>query len=359
LIFLVDSIGNLQWSRTIENATSIFPTTLTDFILNDNGNFVILGTCVGPYQDLFLMEISNNGQYVNFKAFHNNSEQTTGRLVLEPNGGYIFSGRAIVNGIPQNLLLAKCDSAPNPIWAKKISNLTDQFSQGLVLDSTGGILAAGRHSLLPGLDSSFLLKTDMLANVVWCKNYAFNGEYHLLNLIKADLNQIKLCGYFETITLTSKIFFMNTDNAGSQDCRSENMVAYSYNSTLSASSAIITNQPFQLDENILFINAFNAIMSEDYYCSILDANTISRQEFDFLMFPNPCLSICTFQFNETTKPEFNLKLFNMMGNLIFESKILSSEFKLDLSEYREGIYIVYVSSEKNYLRKILQKSKQN
>lgn len=77
---------------------------------------------------------------------------------------------------------------------------------------------------------------------------------------------------------------------------------------------------------------------------------------EVLAYPNPTDSYLTVIISESSKSQGKIQLFNIVGELIYETKAVSGELNIDMHARPSGIYFLHVTIDgKTYLRKILKK----
>lgn len=103
---------------------------------------------------------------------------------------------------------------------------------------------------------------------------------------------------------------------------------------------------------------------EKEYSDILSYSNIVMNRFDsvlntftndnLLIIPNPLISSSTIKFPLNNRNEYELKIYDISGNLKYEEKLSSNEFILHKGLWQEGIYVLQISDNKNSIQKKLQ-----
>ncbi|MEJ5244746.1 MAG: S8/S53 family peptidase [Bacteroidota bacterium] len=84
------------------------------------------------------------------------------------------------------------------------------------------------------------------------------------------------------------------------------------------------------------------------YNSIAEFDSLS----DFDLFPNPASHF--FKISNPKSLVFNLKIYNYIGNLVFEKSNVSNNSFFDISKFQNGIYFVHISFENNiYVKQLI------
>lgn len=89
---------------------------------------------------------------------------------------------------------------------------------------------------------------------------------------------------------------------------------------------------------------------QQYNLVILSTGVKEALKTSFIFYPNPTQD---FLFFENLKPDANLKIFNIVGEKVYESKINQPSYKIDLGELENGVY--FISYEQNNAQKEVRK----
>ena len=110
--------------------------------------------------------------------------------VLE-NGDFYLTG--YISTLDYNVLLIKCDSSGNVMWAKAIGDLNVNEGRKITVTEDEGTLITGITQVQPGGPSDvFVIKTDKDGNVEWSKKYETSDFFNwdLGYAIRATANEI-------------------------------------------------------------------------------------------------------------------------------------------------------------------------
>jgi hypothetical protein len=103
-----------------------------------------------------------------------------------------------------------------------------------------------------------------------------------------------------------------------------------------------------LDMNYVFEVAKGTVGSSLYYAVAYDS-TISINEFnqkDFELYPNPATDFITIKFNPEKNSKGNLKIVNLLGEVVYENNINEPTTIISLNHFTSGIYHLIVESDK-------------
>jgi hypothetical protein len=103
-----------------------------------------------------------------------------------------------------------------------------------------------------------------------------------------------------------------------------------------------------LDMNYVFEVAKGTVGASLYYAVAYDS-TISINEFnqkDFELYPNPATDFITIKFNPEKNSKGNLKIVNLLGEVVYENNINEPTTIISLNHFTSGIYHLIVESDK-------------
>ena len=86
---------------------------------------------------------------------------------------------------------------------------------------------------------------------------------------------------------------------------------------------------------------------DELQVQILSIPTITQQQNNVELFPNPSSDFTTVQINDPNNSEWNFKVYDVFGKLVLEKMIYSNEDKLNL-DLASGLYFYEVSDTKNF-----------
>jgi hypothetical protein len=382
----INSNGDLQWSKTIMQGNynlDIYSLAQT----NDSG-YVMAGTANiinQPYQ-IFLakLDFSGNLQWTNlFRSGNNNSYGYS--VKQTPDSGYIVTGNITAGS--QGVLLLKTTPTGIFSWAKKYNYFSQTKGSGndLVITKDGILtyLKANRYALM---------KTDFSGNIIWGKlyqvvtsgplncndcpppgltetsdtGYAFvNGSCFFecsitktdrsgniswekgLYLIPIDVIESKknkemavlgngpLCGV-SPVTLAPQVGVIVTDTLGNiQTC------SYTINDSLTTDSVlsvsiIFTSIAGGIDSAI--VPPVNSIIVQAYTkCVNISGGIKDNNSNDVItIYPNPSPGI--FTASSVDGKSFQICIYNLLGENIYQSKSDDQQMKIDLTGKTAGIY---------------------
>ncbi len=183
-----DTQGNVLWTDQLGSSAQDSGNALA---IDGTGNVYLAGTTGGSldgdtitlsFNDIFLAAYEPNGTRSWLRQLRTLPPDTTASLsnesarALAIDGGgnlYIAGDRlsfSATSGL--DMLLVKCDSLGNPVWAKTFGTADDDRLNGLFLDAQGNLFAAGQSvgayaGTSAGLDDIVVEKRNATGNLLW------------------------------------------------------------------------------------------------------------------------------------------------------------------------------------------------
>jgi len=173
----IDSLGNIQWSRTYGGAGTDWAYSL---VQTSDGGYAIAGYTdsfgVGGY-DFYLVKTDPLGNMQWNKTYGGTGSDEAYSLVQTTDGGYAMSGITDSFGAIEifDFYLVKTDANGQLQWGKTYGGAGDDRAYSLVQTGDGGYAMAGYTTSFGfGTGAGYLVKTDSFGNKQWDKIYA-NG----------------------------------------------------------------------------------------------------------------------------------------------------------------------------------------
>jgi hypothetical protein len=393
LIIKTNSAGNISWSKTFGSsyydvATNVEQTT--------DGGYVFAGYSTDSLQDanMTVVKLDSTGN-VQWGKTYGDAEWNAARHIEQtPDGGYIIAGYS------QNMTtyityvsLMKISSTGTLTWVKKYGNVLTSYPYYVRPTNDGGYILIGFTNSFSG-SRTFLIKTDNSGVIQWMKIYTavdgwmvdqlLNGDYVFTgfaypNAVLVKTNSVGdtlwaksydtplsilnlafslkpttdggfvFCGEIDFLADTGSIYLVKTDSSGSGVCFNniQNFTNSSANFSIYnpafSSSTLDTSDIISLQEICSGINVLDLCPNE--------INEGNQGENIFSLYPNPSNGIFILNSKITNGEIF---IYNTLGEKIYQSKIISSDTKINLADKPKGIYFVNVKTEtKSFTQKII------
>gem|GEM_PF-5511112 len=149
-----------------------------DIVQTPDGNFAIVGytTSFGAANsDIYLMRIDSLGNYIGDKTYGGASYDYGTAVINTRDGGLAILGYTDIGTVSANydVQLIKTDLLGNVVWEKNFGTGLYEFGYDLKQTTDGGFIIVGSRE-----DSVYMIKTDALGNVVWDKAYEDTVSSH-------------------------------------------------------------------------------------------------------------------------------------------------------------------------------------
>ena len=174
-IVKLDSVGNLQWTRTIGGANGEFGSSI---VQTADGGYIITGGtstfcsigCPTGY-DLYVVKLDATGNLQWTKAIGGSNYETSRSIIQTPDGGYVIVGWT--NSFGQagwNVYVVKLTNTGQLLWTRTIGGPRDEFGSAVIQTTDGGLAIAGATwSFGQGGWDVYLVKLDNAGNLLWTR----------------------------------------------------------------------------------------------------------------------------------------------------------------------------------------------
>jgi hypothetical protein len=352
-----DSLGNTVWSSVFGSAMS-GAAVGTNVIQKRDSGFIAVGfsnDLVGAAGDTaaLILALNKNGviinsEYTKVSNVNVDNASYAYAVVQNQNGELVVTGG--VGGFFQNLFYAYspftivADSIGNPIQSNTYSFNTGA-TQGFSIKNTNdsGYIIGGTM----GLYYPFLLKADSSFNKEWCYYYGNfnaplpNNEGSGVTTIQCSDNGYALCGNRK---ISPGQFYMNlikTDSSGISGCNQDEPFFQGNSSQVTFTN---TNGTVFSTNWITFLSVTSSeatySLSDSAYCisTAIQENPTANK---LLVYPNPSENILNLRFAGRAQ-KMEIRIIDLSGKIVAKNKIVTSPFSYDISELKEGMYILEI-----------------
>jgi hypothetical protein len=115
--------------------------------------------------------------------------------------------------------------------------------------------------------------------------------------------------------------------------------------------------PFEAIYNLLCFTNNNQPVYPDSstICSIVTSVNQNNVEDSYNIFPNPVTDILNITIAQNDDPTVTITIFNMIGEITFQTKLKTNHVTINTEEFPTGIYLVQIHSDKNtFTKKIIK-----
>ena len=218
LLLKVDSFGNEVW-------TKVYGDSLEDkaYCVRQcaDGNYIVVGetgrSVAGNFvSDVYLLKLDSNGDTVWTKKYGGDSWDG-GRCVEEIQDEYyvIVGGTTSYGAGGEDVYLLKVNSLGDTIWTKTYGGSSAQIGRSIMETTDGGFIIAGTSmSETPDSEGVLLIKTDSVGNMIWQKIYG--GQHCSANSVQQTIDGgYIICGHMADFNNGGwEVWLLKTDILG-------------------------------------------------------------------------------------------------------------------------------------------------
>ncbi len=311
-----------------------------DYVATQSTSLLTFGDITLPTttngRNMYLAKYDNAGNVLWVKtsignSTVNSSEDTGFNITLDKNENVIVTGRFESKTINfgsnsltnyntgsynvEDIFVVKYDKNGNELWAKKAGGSSDDMGLGTSCDNYGNVYVSGYFASKPASFGSFVLnKSTSYSSPIFVTKYDASG------------NEIWVKYVEETRGSYSDCIGVATDKSNNVY-----IVGNTYNESVFGSTTLTKGGIFlaKLGETQLGVEDMDSLQN-------------------FSVFPNPSSGIIQITNNEFLK-DAKITVFNMHGQIIFESDQFVSEIKL--SDKPSGMYLLQIKSGDQIINK--------
>ncbi len=200
------------------------------------------------------------------------------------------------------------------------------------------------------VDYSTTYELDSIGNILSLSKTYSNptvpAEYGYYNASSYQDNKIIWVGStYHSGTPTNKLLITATDEHG-KGCHDQIVPSLITETVINVpyDDSSMTISPITLETSI-GINDSNVILNSAVICaastSIKSTNDISK---DIILYPNPCNEKLYLRTDANINGPVFIKIFSIMGALVYENTLNKENFTIDTSSLRSGVYFIKASS---------------
>ena len=147
--------------------------------------------------DLYLLKLDSMGQKTFEKSFGGYSNEIGKSVIQLVDSSYVMLGYTSSFGIGgYDVFLVNADKNGNLLWQKTIGGIDWDFAYCIEATSDGGFIIAGTsYSFGYGNADGYIIKTDVLGNIIWSKTYGGKKDDEFKSVIQTSDGNYALTGY--------------------------------------------------------------------------------------------------------------------------------------------------------------------
>ena len=209
-----DANGNASWSKTYGTSSN---DAAYGVVQTADGGFVFSGTELqqGLNGKAHLVKVDANGNVLWSKTFGNSTRKNFAYTLLQtPDRGFIIGGWENLNlGINDDFCLIKTDSNGAKQWYKSYGDVGHDQNYSVHLTSDGGYIMAGVTFSSSVIDAN-VVKTDASGNLVWTKNIGGTGAENAYAVTSTSDGGFVFCGSTSSFGATTQGYVVKLDGSG-------------------------------------------------------------------------------------------------------------------------------------------------
>lgn len=334
-IIKTNSLGDTLWTRIIENIQ------ISSIFQSKDSSFMITGTLFTQSPNYYglLFKLDPRGNLLWAKTFKDgNSIQGLGNIIESENGDYTFFGTTNIN---PKLYLLKINSNGDTLFTKSILSSAYTRCSKIVQDMDSGYSIFSRVN---NSDSSILIKTDPVGNILWSRVYD--------NVSSIDIQKTSDSGYVFVGYNPTGFSLVKTDVNGISGCNEYLISLATDTTTIEIANTILTISSGCILNNA-YVTSFDDTPTVTTLCSSIGIFE-NLKLHSFVVSPNPTLGKIEIECDDS-KIE-SVEIFNLLGEIIFtDTEIKSSQLIVDCRLFQRGIYFVRVQTENgNAVQKLIK-----
>ena len=380
-----DMFGDTAWFKHYDGIGS--GTGGNSVQQTSDGGYIATGIYQGG--GVYLVKTNNSGDSLWTKKFAVGAIGTAGNSVQQTNdGGYIIAG-TLSTGADDNIYLLKTNSIGDTLWTKTFSGNGVDFGYSVQQTTDGGYIIAGETwSFGAGSIDAYLIKTNSNGDTLWTKTFGTaNGDG------AREVRQTTDGGYIICGLSNGDIKLIKTNASGNlvwqQNFGGINLDIGNSVKQTNDGGYIITGYIQRFDTGIgIWINEAHLIKTNSVGTQLWDRNygTVGTEGFsvqqttdggyiatgassrifllktdslgnvaptgistnfiqgnEILIFPNPSNGVFELK-SEMENEKSEIKIYNALGEIIYQSEIKNDKTEIDLSSQPKGIYFYQITS---------------
>jgi hypothetical protein len=341
-VLKTDTGGNTIWFKKFNWNYAPFPKTM---VFDNANNFYVSAEILDHMGNpqFALQKIDISGNIVWSKIYTPQFEVDPLNMIFEPSGNLILTGRTgAINPSGWDIFLMKIDTNGNFIWAKTFGNgMTDNLNDEgyFVFKNKSGYMICAEPESFGNVSRASLIQTDTLGNIQWMKLYGDSTGSFPNGALQLNSGYV-IYGIKGSYGVKAPIYLMKTDMNGVTSCKWQSVTLPSYSFTLTPSDTGISgnvngSMTYNFTEQIKSLTEFD----ECEHSSIVYFPSSKNQ---VELFPNPFTSEIKLNIGGNNFSEGNLRVENILGQIVYSMKLQKTPETIDLSILPKGMYFAEI-----------------
>lgn len=216
LIVKYDNSGNLIWKKLYTyNKGSFY-----DVIHTSNDEYIAVGYIENEKMESqgLIVKYDKNGNEIWKQTYATSSTTLFKAASLTNDNGLVIVGKTKENNF--DALIIKCDSNGHIEWQKNFGGSKSEEFSSIAVTKDNEFVAVGytESNDINGITNngesdSIIIKFDNSGNIIWQKNFGYQGEDEFFSII-SSANEYIVCGVATTATDNMGAIMLNYDSNG-------------------------------------------------------------------------------------------------------------------------------------------------
>lgn len=357
-IVKTDSQGNFQWQKT-------FGGTDWDFTYwaeqTNDGGYILAGETYsfGNNAQAYLVKTNSSGDTLWTKAFGNSNEDVFNEVHQTSDGGFIAGGYTRTSLGDLDFYLLKTNSQGNWQWDTTFGGTADDACNSLTICMDGGFLLGG-YSIVGTLKKKSFIKTNAKGNLLNSNiDIAGTGNREIFRIRENKEGEYYTVGWTDAVASDGKDISFDKWNTGygylggGTTGGQYDEEAYDILETSDSGYVLVgyTGTYGTGTDNIIIVRMNKNMNYNSTINSYVSVNELAEKDDDATIFPNPTQDKFYFSLNY---PFSEIRIFNLLGESVFELKNAPSSGEINISFLPVGIYTLdFFSKELSARKKII------
>lgn len=219
-LFKLDSVGNLKWSKNI--GTGFGTERGSKLVETPDNGFIIVGTTNsignGGY-DAYAVKTDANGNVVWENSYGGIDWDFATDIVALNSGNYLVVGNTFSYGNGNSdIYLIEITPNGDEVWSKTVGTEGEEIAKAAVLSNDGHLLICGsQYQVSSEYSDGYVVKTDLTGDTLWTKTFGADSTEvfaDLVELIGGDFMAVGNTLSFDYENKKSQIYMVRFNNSG-------------------------------------------------------------------------------------------------------------------------------------------------
>ena len=322
----LDQNGNVKWTKSISNPNR---TDGYSIIKSTDGKIVLYGHIISSPGKIYIVKADTNGSIIWQKTIQDNNYVLifAGEISQTYDNGFILTGYAYSNN-KYDAFVVKLKSDGSIDWGNVYKTTNNLYGFSIIQSPDTGYLLAGQAS-----GSALLMKLNKLGSLEWARTYmgssftsvkkTNDGGYITAGIISNDFYIVKLDNNFNTCPGCTYTDITNQ------------IQVIPFGSLSNGSGTLVSVNPAIQSRGNMLIGTGNL----NPYCSV-EMNEFSNME----------IRICNNKiYMKNLENGAYISIYDIQGRVLIRKRIVESDFEINLSELKKGIYMLEVKAKSERL----------